>query len=310
MNIAKYMIIVGIVLCVGCSRISISIEREFDLHSYSRIVLLGTGTPNAEPDRSGTAIAIIVNDTPYIIDCGPGVVRRANAANLKRGIKALRPENLKHLFITHLHSDHTVGYPDFIFTPWTLGRDAPLKVFGPTGTKKMTDHILAAYDEDIHLRVDGLEPANTEGYKVEVSEIKSGIVYRDENVTVKAFPVHHGSWKHAFGFRFETPDRVIVVSGDTTPVPTLIEAAQGCDVLLHEVYSKAGFDKRNAIWKKYHSSFHTSTIELADIANMIKPKQVILYHQLFWGATDQDLLNEIRQTYSGKVVSGKDLDVF
>lgn len=294
----------------GCRHSNTHVHQQVDPQDQTRIVLLGTGTPNAEPDRSGTAIAIIVGDTPYIIDCGPGVVRRANAANLNHGIKALRPENLKHLFITHLHSDHTVGYPDLIFTSWTKGRDVPLKVFGPVGTAKMTDHILAAYDEDIHIRVDGLEPANTEGYKVEVTEIKSGIVYQDENVTVKAFPVRHGSWKHAFGFRFETPDRIIVVSGDTSPTPTLIHAAEDCDVLLHEVYSKAGFDKRNAIWKKYHSTFHTSTLELANIANMIKPKLLILYHQLYWGATDQGMLNEIRQHYSGKVVSGKDLDVF
>ena len=271
--------------------------------------MLGTGTPNADPDRSGTAIAIIVDDTPYLIDCGPGVVRRAAAAR-RQGIEALRPSNLKHLFITHLHTDHTVGYPDLIFTPWVLGRDSPLRVYGPSGTKTMTDHLLAAYDEDIHIRIDGLEPANTEGYKVDVTEIQPGVIYRDSRITVKAFGVRHGSWKHAFGFRFETPDRVIVISGDTAPSPALIDAARGCDVLLHEVYSQAGFDTRPPVWQRYHASFHTSTEELAIIAQEAKPGLLILYHQLFWGATDRDLLHEIYDGYTGRVVSGSDLDVY
>ncbi|MCH7591179.1 MAG: MBL fold metallo-hydrolase [Planctomycetes bacterium] len=309
MRIATYAVTASILSIGACHHPTAHRNGADGARGRTRIVLLGTGTPNAEPDRSGTAIAIVVDDTPYLIDCGPGVVRRANAAR-KRGIDALRPSNLKHLFITHLHTDHTLGYPDLIFTPWVLERDEPLRVFGPVGTKKMTDHILAAYDEDIRIRVDGLEPANTEGYKVNVTEIQPGVVYRDDKVTVKAFAVRHGSWKHAFGFRFETPDRVIVVSGDTAPTPALVDAARGCDVLLHEVYSQAGFEQRSSIWQRYHASFHTSTEELALIARDVKPGLLVLYHQLFWGATDRDLLREIGQRYSGRVVSGRDLDVY
>lgn len=309
MRIATYAVAASIVLIGACLRPTARWTATDSPRGQTRIVLLGTGTPNADPDRSGTAIAIVVNDTPYLIDCGPGVVRRANAAR-QLGIEALRPSNLKHLFITHLHSDHTVGYPDLIFTPWVLQRDEPLNVFGPVGTQNMTDHLLAAYAEDIHIRIDGLEPANAKGYKVNVTEIRPGVVFRDDNVTVKAFRVRHGSWKHAFGFRFETPDRVIVVSGDTSPTPELIENARGCDVLLHEVYSQAGFEKRPPVWQRYHTSFHTSTKELAEIATETKPGLLILYHQLFWGASDQDLLREIGQHYTGRVVSGRDLDVF
>src|ERR1051325_7744412 len=107
-------------------------------------VLLGTGTPNADPERSGPAVAIVVNDTPYLIDFGPGVVRRAAAA-FNRGIRGLEVKNLKPAFVTNLHSDHTVGYADLIFTPWTLDRKEPLEVYGPRGIKAMTEHILAAY---------------------------------------------------------------------------------------------------------------------------------------------------------------------
>jgi ribonuclease BN (tRNA processing enzyme) len=104
--------------------------------SNTRIVLLGTGTPNADPDRSGPAVAVVVDDVPYVVDCGPGVVRRAAAA-ARNGVTALSVERLRRLFVTHLHSDHTTGLPDFIFTPAVLDRDAPLEIYGPPGTKRM-----------------------------------------------------------------------------------------------------------------------------------------------------------------------------
>jgi ribonuclease BN (tRNA processing enzyme) len=200
--------------------------------------------------------------------------------------------------------------PDFIFTPAVLERDAPLEIYGPPGIRQMTDHILKAYAEDINIRLRGLEPAKPRGYEVRVNEIKPGAVYRDENVTVKAFSVKHGSWKHAFGFRFETLDRTVVISGDCAPSESVIENCQGCDVLIHEVYSTTGFARRPPEWQRYHSNFHTSSKELAEIAAKAKPGLVILYHQLLWGATPEQLLEEIRQGYQGRVVFGNDLDVY
>ena len=118
----------------------------------TQVVMLGTGTPGPDPDRSGPATAIVANGTPYLVDFGPGVVRRAKAAVIEKGVKALEPINLRVAFATHLHSDHTVGYPDLILTPWVIGRRVPLEVYGPKGIKAMTQHILAAYDEDIKAR--------------------------------------------------------------------------------------------------------------------------------------------------------------
>jgi ribonuclease BN (tRNA processing enzyme) len=120
--------------------------------SGTQIVLLGTGTPAADPDRSGPATAIVVNGTPYLVDVGPGLVRRAAAAVRDRGVQALQPTNLRVVFVTHLHSDHTVGFPDLIFTPWTLGRRVPLEAYGPKGIKAMTDSLLEAYRLDIETR--------------------------------------------------------------------------------------------------------------------------------------------------------------
>lgn len=277
--------------------------------SKTQVVLLGTGTPNADPNRSGPAVAIIVNDTPYVIDSGPGVVRRAAAAS-QNGIKGLAVEKLRRLFITHLHSDHTAGLPDFIFTPAVLERDASLEIFGPPGTKRMTNFVLKAFSEDIGVRLKGLEPAKPRGYVVEVHDIKSGIIFKDENVTVKAIPVNHGSWKYAFGYRFETADKVIVVSGDTQPCDAIINACNGCDVLVHEVYSVSGFARRPPEWQRYHANFHTSSKELAELAGKAKPKLLVLYHQLFWGTTSEQLIEEIKKYYRGNVVSGSDLDVY
>lgn len=274
----------------------------------SKVVLLGTGTPNADPLRHGSAVAIVVGEQAYLVDFGPGLVRRAAAA-AQKGIKALEAPRLTRAFLTHHHSDHTAGYPDLILTPWVLGRNEPLMVYGPPGTRAMTDHILTAYAEDIRERREGLEPSNDQGHRVVVHEVGAGLIYRDDRVQVEAFRVEHGSWP-AFGFRFTTPDRTIVLSGDTRPFAGLADHYRGADVLIHEVYSVRGFATRPAAWQRYHSNVHTSTHELAALAKEARPGLLVLTHQLFWGVTEADLVAEVRAHYEGPVVSGRDLDVF
>jgi len=304
--------VLAVVLAAAPAGLALRVSEQQpgkNIGAATQVVLLGTGTPNADPDRSGPAVAIVVKDTPYLVDFGPGVVRRASAA-FRKGIKGLAVKNLDLAFVTHLHSDHTAGYPDLILTPWVLERKEPLKVYGPKGIKEMTSQILRAYREDIAIRLSGGEPSNKTGYRVIAHEIKPGVVYKDENVTVKAFLVSHGSWAEAYGFRFETPDRVIVVSGDCRPSASVIQNCNGCDVLIHEVYSQTGFATRTPDWQKYHSRYHTSSVELAELASKARPGLLILYHQLFWGTTDDDLLKEVRAGYAGKVVSGHALDVY
>jgi ribonuclease BN (tRNA processing enzyme) len=182
-------------------------------------------------------------------------------------------------------------------------------VYGPPGISDMTEHLLAAYEKDIKERLHGLEPANTTGYHVHAYEIEPGIIYEDENVCVEAFPVDHGSWE-AFAFKFCAEDRVIVISGDTAPTSTMVEKCRGCDVLIHEVYSVKGFQTRPPQWQNYHKKVHTSSHELADIASQAQPGLVILYHQLLWGVSEDELLAEMKELYDGDIVSGRDLDVF
>jgi ribonuclease BN (tRNA processing enzyme) len=282
--------------------------------SRTQVVLLGTGNPGPSPERSGPATAIIVNGQPYLVDFGPGVVRRAAAAQQK-GIGSLNPINITYAFVTHLHSDHTIGYPDLIFTPWVVGRKGALEVFGPPGIRAMTDHVLAAWADDIKIRTGPLEQGimSADGYRVNAHEVSPGLVYKDSNVTVTAFNVKHGEWgSRAFGYRFQTADRTIVITGDTAPSESVVEQCNGCDILIHEVYTEAGYAKASPVWQRMRREYHTSSRQLGELASRARPGLLILYHQSyqFTESTEEDLMREMRAAYPGRFVSGHDLDVF
>lgn len=273
------------------------------------LVLLGTGTPIPEPDASGPALAIVHRGVSYLVDCGPGIVRRAMAAALA-GVPGLTPPELTRLFITHLHSDHTAGLADLILTPWVVGRHVPIHIHGPPGTQSMVNHILAAYAEDIAIRVHGLERSSLRAVTPVVHEFKSaGVIHRDENLTVRAFRVRHGTWPHAFGFRFQAPDRAIVISGDTRPFPGIEKNYKAADILVHEAYSHAGFSRRTRDWQKYHGAFHTSALQLSRIAAAAQPKLLVMTHQLLFGDTPENMLAEVTSIYKGPAIYGKDLMV-
>lgn len=274
----------------------------------TKIILLGTGTPYPSPTQSGPAVAIVYGKRFFLFDSGAGIERRINEAKLPiNGPEAT--------FMTHLHSDHTLGYPDLIFTSWIMRRNKALEVYGPRGLKRMTDLILEAWSEDIEVRVNGLEKEKREYLKVNVHEIKAGVVYDSADVKITAIPVLHGNWNEAFGYKIETPDRSIVISGDTRPCEALAEASVGVDVLIHEVYAAATLKPENRpggeYWPQYCQEFHTSDIELGAIAKRAQPKVLLLTHIIRSGATDSVLLNGIRQGgYNGKVLIGKDLDTY
>ncbi len=305
-------------LVIPASFIAIHQQPVAYAASHAQIVLLGTGNPQADPDRSGPATAIVVNGTPYLVDFGAGVVRRAKAAVVDRGIKALEPTNLRVVFVTHLHSDHTVGYPDLIFMPWVLGRRVPLEVYGPKGVKAMTAHIMEAYSADIEARTK--DPYATqrdfpEGYKVNTHEINAGVVYKDANVTVTAFPTKHAL--ESYGYRFDTPDRSIVISGDTNPTQATIDACHGCDVLIHEVQTLESLAKRPD-FQDFAAHYHTTTQQLAELATKAKPRLLIIYHASIalrpvvnpQASSPEELLSEVTAHFSGHVVVGRDLDVY
>ncbi len=289
----------------------------------TQLILLGTGTPNACPNASGPASAVVVDGKSYLVDFGPGVVRQA-AKSYHQGIDALRPDLLTCAFCTHLHTDHTAGYPDLIFTPWVLERQEPLTVFGPKGIADMTQHLLAAYAVDIDFRLHGFERANPVGYQVQAHEIQPGLIYQDERVSVEAFRVSHGTLE-SYGYRFTTADGIIVISGDTAPLEVTAQMAKDCDILLHEVEYSGGISCREPKWQKYHREVHTLSCDLAAIAQQAQPKLLVTYHRIYHMNVQDNtrdlneemawrcraILDEIRDAgYDGKVVNGQDLDCF
>ncbi|PYP14651.1 MAG: MBL fold metallo-hydrolase [Gemmatimonadetes bacterium] len=273
-------------------------------HDSTVVVLLGTGNPRPEPDASGPATAVVVGARVFLVDAGPGVERRLAAAHLPiDGVTAL--------FITHLHSDHTLGLPDLIFTSWVMGRKQPLAAYGPHGLRQMTDHLVAAWAEDIEVRTNGLEKRTPGGYRVDVHEIRPGVAYDSGGVRVTAFLVEHGTWREAYGYRVDAPGRSVVVSGDTKPSENLVRAAAGADVLVHEVYPEprtAPNPTESATWPTYMGDFHTSDVELGQLAARIRPKLLILTHIIRRGATDEELLANVRKSFSGRAVVAHDLD--
>ncbi len=276
----------------------------------TQLIFLGVGTPVPYPDRSGPAVAVVYGDQSYIFDAGPGVVRRANEMAMKRGVSALAATRLTRLFLTHLHTDHTLGLPDIMFTPWPVGRTDALEVWGPKGTKDMVDHIRSAWSLDLDMRLSGLEHGNETGHQTVVHEIEAGFVYRDGDVEIRAVPVHHGSWKQAFAYRIKTPDKVIVISGDCAPSEEIVKACNGCDILVHEVYEETGLQP--GPWLEYMHDFHTSSTELAALASKAKPKTLLIYHLLFVTRSihEQEILDEIKRGYRGRTLAAHDLDVF
>ena len=294
----------------------------------TRVVLLGTGTPVPDPERSGPATAIVVDNRAYLVDFGPGVVRRAKAAVLDRHIDALDPGHLKIAFVTHLHSDHTAGYSDLIFTGWTAGRSSPLEVYGPAGLHAMTEHLLEAYRIDIETRTnsEGDQRGSPDGWKVHAHEIKTGVIYRDANVAVTAFPTKHAL--ESYGYRFDTPDRSIVISGDTSPTDEIVNACHGCDVLIHEARAMEMFARLPEDRRSFGAKNHTTSEQLATLATRARPRLLIVYHAWIssWPSaeagqpatltngglhsTPDVLQKEIAARYRGQFVIGRDLDVY
>jgi ribonuclease Z len=294
-------VIAAVALALGAARAAPRVPEPVDT---TVIVLLGTGNPRPNPEASGPATAVVVGTRVFLFDAGSGVERQLSAAHLPiNGVTAG--------FITHLHSDHTLGLPDLILTSWVMGRRTPLEMYGPHGLRAMTDHILAAWQEDIDVRTNGLEHEAKGGERVNVHEIRAGVVYDSGGVRVTAIPVLHGSWKEAYGYRIDTPDRHIVISGDTRPSDALTRAARGVDVLIHEVYPAASVAPENrpggGDWPKYLRAFHTSDLELGRIAATAGPKLLILYHLVGRSSDDSLIANVRRAGFAGRVVVGRDL---
>lgn len=301
---------IGAVVGLIAAAVTPAGAQQRDTMPAARIVMLGTGTPILDARHSGNSVGVLVHGALYVFDAGPGVERRMLEA-VDRGV---RFDTVPAVFITHLHSDHTLGLPALLYYHGgnaRFGEGGPLAIFGPPGIAAMVEHLRAAWsaDRDVRLRNNDGIGNSLDARTTEIAA--PGVVYRDSNVVVSAFVVPHTIWPHAYGYRVEAGGRTIVISGDERPSDATVAACNGCDVLLHEVYSAEGFKKIPPKRQAYHAYSHTSTYELADIATRAHPKLLVLYHQLYFGGTtDDDLVREVRSRYAGRVVSARDLDIF
>ena len=277
-----------------------------DAQDSATVVLVGTGFPRPDPAAAGPATAVVVGSRVFLFDAGAGIQRALAAARLPiNGVTAV--------FITHLHSDHTLGLPDLILDSWVMGRRTPLPAYGPPGLRAMTAHILAAWVEDLRVRVEGLEHETPVTPQVRVHEIVPGVVYDSGGVRVTAVAVPHGALRHAFAYRIDAGRRSIVISGDTRPSPALERLGAGVDVLVHEVYASETLRPEprpgGEDWPRYMRDVHTSDVELGAIAARARPRILVLTHLIRMGAADSTLLAGVRRGgFTGRVVIGHDGD--
>jgi ribonuclease Z len=268
-----------------------------------KVTLLGTGTPQPSMDRFSASILVQAGGKNLLFDAGRGCLLR---------LRQLHVENntVDAVFFTHLHSDHIVGFPDFWLTGWLVSqRKEPLKVFGPEGTRQMTDYLQKAYQFDIGIRIQD-DKASTEGSKILTTDIKEGTIYEKDGVKVIAFLVDHYPVVPAFGYRIEYGGHSVVLSGDTRYSENLIKFAKGTDLLVHEVAIAADTLKKSD--PKYNILAHHTTPEQAGrVFTVVNPKLAVYSHIVrIYQYPEEEILKRTKENYPGAVILGEDLMSF
>jgi ribonuclease Z len=269
-----------------------------------KVTLLGTGCPPAAMNRFGPSILVEAGEQKFLFDAGRGSLQRLNQVKV-------RWRDVQGVFLTHLHSDHVVGFPDLWLTGWlTPGRDVPLQVWGPRGTKKMMSHLEQAYEYDIRIRLYD-DRASPDGVVILAEDVAGGFVYEKNGVKITAFEVDHTPVKPAFGYRIDYAGRSVVLSGDTRVSENLIRHAQGVDLLVHEVASPETFQRAGSPPERAKSvvAHHVTPEQAGEVFSRTKPKLAVYSHIVLPTATEQDLIPPTRKTYAGPLELGEDLMV-
>ncbi len=283
---------------------------EAELLAPTRVVMLGTGTPIPDAFRAGPSIAVIHKGESYLFDAGAGAVRNAVVARYKYDIPSLYPSLICCVFFSHLHSDHTMDFSELALTMW-WERNAGLRAWGPEGIGRIVNGMREVHLVDVDIRTESLQPLrNPDGFEVAARTIEPGILLEKDDLVIEAFTVDHGAIRPAFGFKVTTDDLSLVISGDTAYSETLLEKARGVDLLFHEVISEEGVLRLPPGFQRIQNNSHTTSRELARLADIARPGLLVLYHGLFFGVEEGSVLDEIRATYDGEVALADDLDVF
>jgi len=300
-----------LVAAVGAAAAAFGPWRASAQGAKTRLILLGTaGGPRPRKTRSASAQVILIENAAYVVDCGDGVARQLVLADVPL-------PTIRHIFLTHQHSDHNADYGNLIWLAWAAGLRTRVDTWGPPPLEKMTELFFEMNASDITTRIadEGRTPLVPLVHAHELS--RAGVVLQNEHVTVTAALVRHPPVVPAFGYRFDAQDRSIVISGDTAPSDNLIALAQGADVLVHDaLYDAAAVERLVAgvanasTLKESILSHHTTAVEAGRVAEKAGVKTLVLSH--FVPAedpaiTDQMWIDAARTHFRGTVVVGRDL---
>ena len=276
-----------------------------DATTRIRVTLLGTGTPVPAMNRFGPSTLIEAGGRTFLFDAGRGAMQRLTQLGV-------RWQDVDGVFLTHLHSDHVVGFPDLWLTGWLVGagRDRPLRVWGPRGTQKMMSCLEQAYEFDIRIRLYDDRPS-PDGVVVLAEDIDEGVVFENGGLRIRAFEVDHRPVRPAFGFRVDYAGRSVALSGDTRVSENLIRHARGADVLVHEVASPESFQRAGARPERAASvlAHHVTPQQAGEVFARTTPRLAVYSHIVQPDASEHDLLPPTRQAYAGPVAIGEDLMV-
>ena len=270
-----------------------------------KLTLLGTGMPWPNPLRAGPSQHFQLAETSALVDCGNGAARRMVEAGIDY--------NVDYVFITHMHSDHTIDLAHLLISGWIQYRKKPWRIVGPKNTQEFVTRILHAFEEDIRLRRLH-DRVGAEVMTPIVQEVGHGDVVEGDGWRASAFEVEHGYVKPALGFRFDSDGRSIVISGDTAPCDALIEAAQDADVLVHELTAGEPdrCDKHGpgaaelSEFRQRIAASHTCSHEVGSVATKANAKQLILSH-LSPRLDEAASRSVIERDYGGELTFGHDL---
>jgi ribonuclease Z len=286
------------------SGLSLSVFSGAAFGQEIRVTLLGTGSPPPVMNRFGPSILVEAGDKKFLFDAGRGAIQRI--AQIK-----VRWQDVDGVFFTHLHSDHVVGFPDVWLTGWLLGlRNRALEVWGPPGTEDMVTHLRQAFEFDIRFRISD-DKAPPGGAVINAHDVSPGFSYEQNGVKVTAIKVDHAPVEPAYGYRIDYGGRSVVLSGDTRISENLIHAAEGVDLLVHEVaspetFQRSGFDPERT---KTIVAHHVTPEQAGEVFERTKPRLAVYSHLVLPTATADDLVPATRKIYAGPLEVGEDLMV-
>jgi ribonuclease BN (tRNA processing enzyme) len=275
----------------------------------TRIVFLGTkGGPRVGLGPSNPANLVVVNGTPFVIDCGMGVSHQLVAAGIPL-------ETIKYIFISHHHSDHNLEYGNLAYNAWAAGLSTPIHSFGPKGLEAMTRTYWELNKFDIETRIADEGRPDLRQLLIAKDITEDGVVLQTADVKVTAFRTPHPPITDNFAYKFETPDGVIVFSSDTNYNPKLAEFAKVADVLVHEALYVPWVDrlvtrvKNGATLKKHLLASHTAAEDVGRIADAANVKVLVMSHLVpgDLDVTDEQWLGEAKKTFKGRIIVARDL---